>query len=301
MTTQQDLDWWLELAPTLKWTFARSMPDSPHSYVVRAKTLNERDFMRAVRVIRTFGEPGKFYSMTNIYLTHEGMKWWTMGDTLDGTVIINQATTEQTYGRQDAPRTHSKVKSVYDTLATDYDERYDPEHCAECEDENAEVWKLITGYFPGSLPTTLDVGGGTGLFLDLGLTSPDKYSVVDPSQAMLNELIRKHPKVKHVYPMTFEDYVDTSGEPRLDSFDLVVSLFGSPSYVAPGYIPVMVELAKQMVVLMHYIPGYLPDYHITKPRFVDASRDAALKLPADKGETKDHFVLNNYLVTVLTK
>ena len=68
MLQREELDWFLDLAPRLKWTFAKTMPDTPHEYGVRGKTLDEEDFVRAVRVIRTFGEPGKFYSMTNVYL-----------------------------------------------------------------------------------------------------------------------------------------------------------------------------------------------------------------------------------------
>ncbi len=44
------------------------MSDTPHCYVVRGTHLRvRRTFDRAVRVIRTFGEPGKFYTRTNIY------------------------------------------------------------------------------------------------------------------------------------------------------------------------------------------------------------------------------------------
>ena len=66
--------------------------------------------MRAGRVIRTFGEPGRFYSMTNIYLFADGrlgprtLKFWCMWsspprDDWDPT-LINLATTEKTYGPQ---------------------------------------------------------------------------------------------------------------------------------------------------------------------------------------------------------
>lgn len=31
MTTQDDLNWWLELAPTLEWTFAELRPKRRHT------------------------------------------------------------------------------------------------------------------------------------------------------------------------------------------------------------------------------------------------------------------------------
>jgi hypothetical protein len=100
----EDLRWWLDLAPTLQWTFAKTMPGVPHWYVVKGRTqgLSDADFVRAVRVTRTFGEPGKFYARTNLYLfTADRRLWfWTMGAPIGETTIINVATTERTYGPQ---------------------------------------------------------------------------------------------------------------------------------------------------------------------------------------------------------
>jgi len=105
MTTHEDLDWWLDLAPTLQWTFAKTYAQSaPHWYVVKGRTpvLTHDDFERAVRVTRTFGEPGKFYARTNLYLfTRDRRLWfWTMGDPIEETTIINVATTDRVYGPQ---------------------------------------------------------------------------------------------------------------------------------------------------------------------------------------------------------
>jgi hypothetical protein len=103
-----DLDWWLDLAPTLKWTWAKTYANSaPHWYVVQGRTegMTRADFLRAGRVIRTFGEPGKFYSMTNLYLFTQDrrLKFWCMWSSPpkdDDATLINLATTERTYGPQ---------------------------------------------------------------------------------------------------------------------------------------------------------------------------------------------------------
>lgn len=81
--TQDDFDWWLDRAPTLDWTFARTYAETaPHSYVVLGRTagMTAEDYVRAGRVIHTFGQPAKFYGMTNLYLTSPDghLKWWTM-------------------------------------------------------------------------------------------------------------------------------------------------------------------------------------------------------------------------------
>jgi hypothetical protein len=71
VTTSADLRWWLQIAPTLRWTWARTYSrTSPHWYIVAGKTpgLDHDDFIRAGRVIRSFGSPGKFYRVTRLYL-----------------------------------------------------------------------------------------------------------------------------------------------------------------------------------------------------------------------------------------
>lgn len=303
MTLEEDLQWWLELAPTLNWTFAKTMPDAPHSYVVRGRTLDEERFMRAVKVIRTFGEPGKFYSATNIYLTDNETKtkWWTMGDTLEGTIIINKAATDDghVYGKQDAPATASDHRSIYDELAGIYDTRYDADHCPECPTENTTVQKLIIQHFRSTAPRVLDVGCGTGLLLDMKITHPELFVGVDPSQAMLNELIRKFPRVKSVVPDRGEDVLDAY---RDNQFELVTSLFGSPSYMPGWSMQKMADKASRLAIFMHYKEGYFPDYYDRTsperipPATADESREAAAAIPG-----ANSWIFNNMQITVVEK
>lgn len=106
--TAADLDWWLTLAPTLEWTFAKTYAETaPHWYVVLGRTprMERADYVRAGRVIRTYGQPGKYYSMTNLYLTTDDgrLKFWAMWgnppEDYDAT-LINLARTDRTYGPQ---------------------------------------------------------------------------------------------------------------------------------------------------------------------------------------------------------
>ena len=106
--TEADLTWWLELAPALRWTWASTYAEAaPHWYVVHGRTpgLTRDDFVRVARVVRTFGEPGKFYAMTNLYLytADRRLKFWCIWDPTpvnERINIINLATTEQSYGPQ---------------------------------------------------------------------------------------------------------------------------------------------------------------------------------------------------------
>jgi hypothetical protein len=251
----RDLTWWRTLAPTLNWTVAKTMPQCPHSYIVRGKDLSRTDFMDAVRVIRRHGEPGKYYSRTGIYLRCDGVHFWTMGEPIESTTIINVADDNLWYGEQNAPRTHSGIVTVYDDLAIDYDARYDN---PDCWAENAAVKEHIDGLFDGHRPKRiLDIGAGTGLTLDVRIASPARYTGVDPSQGMLNELLRKHPRVNDLHATVF-----TADSP-LTGYDLIVALFGAASYLAPDAIASIPGRLNPdgHAVLMFYGPGYAPSYY----------------------------------------
>lgn len=258
--TTADLDWWLELAPQLAWTFAKTYAETaPHSYIVLGGTpsVTSTELERAAAVIRTFGQPAKYYKMTNIYLTSPDgeLKWWTMDRAVAGTNLINQATTERIYGEQNAPSTHSGIWSVYDEIATNYDRLYS----SADGDEKTGLLRLVSELDLPDAPTTLDVGCGTGALLDLGITTPDRYLGVDPSQAMLNELVIKYSArgLSRVIPMRIEDAVGEFGE---DAFDLVCAVSGSASYVEPEALAQLARLSLSAMILMFYANGYAPAY-----------------------------------------
>lgn len=68
----------------------------------------------------------------------------------------------------------------------------------------------------------------TGRVLDLRITTPDRYAGVDHSQAMLNQLVRKHPTVAAAYPMRIEHAIaDKVFTPR--QFEIVAALSAVPA------------------------------------------------------------------------
>ena len=81
---------------TEKWTFAKTMPEWAHEYIVRER-VDERLFLKLVEHIRQFGYEGKFYSKTMVYFDHNGFTYWTMGAPIEETIIINRTQKENTY------------------------------------------------------------------------------------------------------------------------------------------------------------------------------------------------------------
>jgi hypothetical protein len=78
------------------WKFAKTMPFSPHSYVVKENGRDPREFERFVVTIRRHGyrtRYGKSYYTVLDHPTEDGTvsKFWTMGAPLNRTIIINRA------------------------------------------------------------------------------------------------------------------------------------------------------------------------------------------------------------------
>lgn len=71
------------------WRYAKSMPQTPHEYIVRPAVGSE-DFTRAVRYIRQHGERRDFHGWSYIYLDLNGHSYWTMGHPAPVTIIINR-------------------------------------------------------------------------------------------------------------------------------------------------------------------------------------------------------------------
>ena len=82
-----------------EWTFAKTMPEWPHEYLVRGR-VHERLFERLVVFIREQGRPALFYATTNVYYEEDGRTYWTMGAPVGETEIINRCRSEDTYERR---------------------------------------------------------------------------------------------------------------------------------------------------------------------------------------------------------
>jgi len=79
------------------WVFAKTYADTwPHEYIVRDQ-VDETLFVRTVEHIRVNGYVGKFYKMDITYFDEDEKVYWTMGDPIETTTIINRCAKEQSY------------------------------------------------------------------------------------------------------------------------------------------------------------------------------------------------------------
>lgn len=78
-----------------RWQFAKTMPQFPHEYTVRAwaeKAGTVPEFEHFVMFIRETGTPREWHGRRFIYLEIDGWKYWTMGNPLSETTVINRET-----------------------------------------------------------------------------------------------------------------------------------------------------------------------------------------------------------------
>lgn len=85
-----------EFVNATPWTFAKTMPEWPHEYIVRDR-VDEALFVALVRHIRAHGYEGRFYSKSITYYEQDGMVYWTMGAPVEETIIVNRCRKEDTY------------------------------------------------------------------------------------------------------------------------------------------------------------------------------------------------------------
>ncbi len=85
-----------EFVDSAKWTFAKTMPQWPHEYILRHR-VDEKLFDQLVCHIRANGHEEAFYKEKYIYFEEDGLLYWTMGESLAETDIINRCKKESSY------------------------------------------------------------------------------------------------------------------------------------------------------------------------------------------------------------
>jgi len=81
----------IELIESNDFQFAKTMKTIPHSYTLKEKWKNLEDFNSVVLWIRENGVPEQFMGKSYIYFYYAGFKYWTMGNSLEITKLINKA------------------------------------------------------------------------------------------------------------------------------------------------------------------------------------------------------------------
>ncbi len=78
------------------WTYAKTMPEWPHEYLVRHRVDGDL-FEALVRHIREHGHDGHFYNRVLTYFLEDGQQYWTMGEPIEDTIIINRCLEQDSF------------------------------------------------------------------------------------------------------------------------------------------------------------------------------------------------------------
>ena len=79
-----------------RWQFAKTMPKNPHEYTLKAWNeicSSKVEFEKFVTWIREEGYERPFYGKMYLSMDIDGWTYWTMGEPLNETILINRAKT----------------------------------------------------------------------------------------------------------------------------------------------------------------------------------------------------------------
>lgn len=220
-----------------KWIWAKTYPSIPHEYIVRGKCgLSDDEFLYLVVAQRTCGVHEQWHKYNFPYLYLDGYKYWTMGDAIEETIILNR----------------QKVFSEFDNLDC---------HVSCPEDLIKTVSVLYNSLFPGR--SIYEVGCGNGNTIKYFGVPFNKYRGVDPSRKAIESLKEAFPEYgKWVFNMSFEESVNywTKGDA------VVLATFGAASYFMHQYLNILSQSEKDYF-LMFYKEGYCPQQYAQMHHF----------------------------------
>lgn len=135
----------------------------------------------------------------------------------------------------------------YDQVAYKYDNFYKD---GNFQIENESIRELLSPHLSGEI---LDIGCGTGLFLDIFFgIAPGNYYGLDPSKRMIEIAKLKFPE----HAFYFRQHKINDNE-VLGDFDAYIALFGSATYLNEIELEMLKEKGKTaFYFLMHYRDGY---------------------------------------------
>ena len=220
-----------------KWIWAKTYPSIPHEYIIRNKCgLSDDEFLYLVVAQRTYGVHEQWHKYNFPYLYLDGYKYWTMGDAIEETIILNR----------------QKVFSEFDNLDC---------HMACPEDLMKTVSVLYNSLFPGR--SIYEAGCGNGNTIKYFGIPYNKYRGVDPSSKAIESLKEAFPEYgKWVFNMSFEESVNywTKGDA------VVLATFGAASYFMHQYLNILSQSEKDYF-LMFYKEGYCPQQYAQMHHF----------------------------------
>lgn len=82
----------IAVTQSLEWTYAKSMPLTPHEYIVRGKTVDDDTYYTMYKTIESRGELREWEGIQYQYLhPGDGYYYWKMTDNMEESIIINRA------------------------------------------------------------------------------------------------------------------------------------------------------------------------------------------------------------------
>ena len=225
-----------------QWIFAKTMAHNPHWYTLRRKWIVDADFQWTVAELRAHGYRAKFGKTWYTQVDVNDYFYWTMGAPINypngmaWTILINRKPLSALEGRV----------VPFDAIADQYDDLFTDEASPQ---ENATVLEMV-GDMTGL--DVLDVGCGTGRALDHA-NEMASYTGVDPSQAMLDRLLVRHPNA-HTVCTALRSFVPLTPNGEIGRYDVVLALFGTGSYLSDEElerIPLLLRPGGRAVVMFY--------------------------------------------------
>lgn len=251
------------------WIEAKSYSVSaPHEYLCK-DYLDKEDypiFDKVVTFIRRNGISESFWRRSYIYFYLNGYKYWTMGDAVEDTIILN--------------RTKAKHLTMYDEIAVNYDNFFIDEDSLK---EDKDLIKLLD--VKGKV---LDIGCGTGLLLDHKLKDIDRYIGIDISSNMIDIISSKYGNKDNC------DFINCKAEDFYgEGFNTIVALFGTASYLNIHTVNNIVNMLADggVAYFMYYKEGYEPVTY----------KKAGVSISSHHYAFKKDIDFNNYYIDVYKK
>ena len=263
------------LIARVNWTWAKTYISLPHEYIVRGRCgLTDDEFEYLVRAQREHGIPEQWHKFNFPYLYIDGYKYWTMGDAIENTTIINR----------------QKVFSEFDSIGV-FEERviYNGRDLTHCDYE-----LLLCDFlraFGNTRKVIYEAGCGSGLTYDFFHFRPNMYWGVDPSKTAIEKFKSSHPElIDRLFCRSFEESVNywTKGN------NIVLATFGAASYFMKPYLSILAE-SGQDYFLMFYNEGYCPESFKDMHHFNYS--DSELKEIFTKGFIYPNLAENNRVIT----
>ncbi len=260
---QYDESYARTLIARVHWTWAKTYVAVPHEYIVRGGGgRSDDEFEYRVHGQREYGVVERWHKYNFPYLYIDGYKYWTMGDTIEDTTIINR----------------QKVFSEFDNIGVM--EELQPETLYN------QVAQLFHNAFPDR--DVYEVGCGTGVTFVHFHIETMRYRGVDPSKKAIEQFKQSHPELSNrLFVNSFEESVNYWSMGTA----VILATFGAASYFMHQYLEILAK-SGQDYFLMFYCENYCPEQFKNMHQFNYSEKDLKIIFPMGYNS-----MIDNYWVT----